>query len=217
MLSKLRGVVRPVQNGLAAPFVKANMSPSAVTLLAVPLSLASAGLCYLGFFKASLFLALLAFCMDFIDGAVARLSGRSSPFGNQLDAVVDRLVEGFILVGLAVYYPVLAALGLTFSTTISYIKARVGLVVISTNDDWPGLGDRSDRVALMLGALWALGYSTELVGSQLAPFFLVALLLVSGIGCCQRLLHAQKVIESAEKEGRLLPYLEPTTPSSPEG
>ena len=183
------------------------MSPSAVTLLAVPLSLASAGFCFFGCFKTSLVFATFAFGMDFIDGAVARLSGQSTPFGNQLDAVVDRLVEGLVLAGLATYYPLTTVIALTFCTTISYIKARVGLVLVSTNDDWPGLGDRTDRVMLMLAAIWALGFSVKLLGVQIAPLFLGLLIIISGIGCCQRLMFAQKLIESAEAEGRLLPYL----------
>lgn len=207
MLSRLRKVVGPVQNGLAAPFVKANVSATTVTLLALPLSLTSALLCVAGLGRAALAFAIASVLMDFLDGAVARCGGQNTAFGNQLDAVVDRVVEGFLLAGLAYHYPVASAIALTLGTTVSYIKARAGLVVVSDNSDWPGMGDRADRVALILIALWAHASSLQLWGLAVAGLVLWLLALVSGIGCVQRLFFAKKLIEAGESEGRLLPYL----------
>ena len=42
--------------------------------------------------------------LDSIDGAMARLSGKESIFGNLLDSVIDRYSEASIFIGLLGYY-----------------------------------------------------------------------------------------------------------------
>ena len=49
------------------------------------------------------FLALTAL-FDVLDGTVARRSNSSSTFGAFLDSTLDRLADGFVLGGLAVFY-----------------------------------------------------------------------------------------------------------------
>src|SRR6476660_10644960 len=49
------------------------------------------------------FLGLTAL-FDVLDGTVARRSNRSSTFGAFLDSTLDRLSDGFVLGGLAVFY-----------------------------------------------------------------------------------------------------------------
>lgn len=195
----------PVQNALAAPFVRLGVAPSQLTLCAIPLSFGAALLCVGECWLWAFAFAVLAVSMDFLDGAVARVAGKATPYGNFLDAVTDRLVEGFLLCGLAYHYPLPATLALTLSLSVSYIKARAGLVVISDNRDWPGVGDRADRVALILLALWVqsqgFGHGAVLI--------LWALVLLAGTGCVQRIRFAKTLIESSQ----LLPYLESSPPN----
>lgn len=207
MFSKLRTVVSPVQNALATPFVRLGVEPATLTLAAIPLSLLSGFLCVWEFWSWGLALALLALTMDFLDGAVARVANKTSAFGNFLDAVADRLVEGFLLCGLAYHFPVAATTALTLSVTVSYIKARAGLVVISDNRDWPGVGDRTDRVALVLLAIWVQSQGMHLLGLPAGALVLWALALLAGVGCYQRICYGKELIELAEEEGQLLPYL----------
>lgn len=190
---------------VAQPFVKLGVSPNTLTLLAVPLSAGAAFSVAVGQFQLGLVLAVPSVLLDFLDGAVARAGKQETAFGNHLEAVVDRFVEGALLVGLAVYYPVLAATALTFSTLVSYIKARVGLVMLADNRDWPGVGDRADRLVLVLLGLWGLaaGYPV------LCKISLLVLCLMAGWGAYQRLLHSKNLLLEAENEGRLLSQLVP--------
>lgn len=178
----------------------AGISPNIITLTAIPLSTLSALFTAQGYFTAGLALAVPALFLDFLDGAVARASGRETPFGNHLEAVVDRYVEGALLVGLSAHFPLLATSALTFSVLVSYIKARVGLVVLSDNRDWPGVGDRADRVMVVLATLLCLVYGNF----ALAQASLVFLTLLAAIGTVQRTLHSKQLIEQAQEEGRLL-------------
>ena len=200
MLSSLRQTVRPVGELVARPFVKAGISANAITLAAIPLSTMAGLFIAKGFFSVGFWLALPIILLDFLDGAVARASKSESLFGNHLEAVVDRYVEGAILVGLAVHYPLLAGSALTFSVLVSYIKARVGLVIVSDNSDWPGVGDRTDRMILLLVALQLLAQERVWLG-QLG---LLALVVVALIGTVQRMLHSKRLIEEAQAKGQTL-------------
>jgi len=93
----------------------------------------------------------------------------------------------------------------------SYAKPRVGLVIISDNHDWPAVGERSDRLlVLILGLLAAavvsqfliFKYSIIIVEATLFLIFLLTL-----VGFAQRVRYARMLILKAEKEGKLLPYL----------
>ena len=70
--------------------------------------------------------------MDALDGALARLSGSSSPFGAFLDSVTDRYAELFLFAGLLIHFLnigditacILVFISAAGSVLVSYIKAR---------------------------------------------------------------------------------------------
>ena len=126
---------------------------------------------------------------------MARASGQVSDYGNHLEAVVDRYVEAALLAGLSAHFPVLATAALGFSMLVSYIKARVALVIASDNSDWPGVGDRADRMVLLLLALLFLACGMP----QPSVLSLVALTVIAAVGSAQRLKHSKLLIERAEK------------------
>ncbi|MFA5505725.1 MAG: CDP-alcohol phosphatidyltransferase family protein [Vulcanimicrobiota bacterium] len=197
MLSSLRRKVQPIGRLVARPFVLAGISPNAITLAAVPLSTLAGLALAKGYFFPALALAVPAVLLDFLDGAVARASGQVSDYGNHLEAVVDRYVEAALLAGLSAHFPVLATAALGFSMLVSYIKARVGLVIASDNSDWPGVGGRADRMLLLLLVLLFLAY-----GYQTAGLFSLGLLTaVAAVGSFQRLRHSKLLIEEAATGG----------------
>lgn len=196
MLSLLRESVRPIGKAVAKPFVKAGISPNAITLTAVPLSTLAAFAIAKSFFWPAFFLSLISVLLDFLDGAVARASGQVSDYGNHLEAVIDRYVEAALLAGLAAHYPVLATVALGFSVLVSYIKARVGLVIKSDNSDWPGVGDRTDRVLLILLCILFLAYQHPVY----AHTSLWCLTGIAAVGSIQRLNHSRLLIEAQENE-----------------
>jgi phosphatidylglycerophosphate synthase len=176
---------------LARPLLGLGVTANSVTLTGLVLALLSGFSLARGDFGTGFALAMLAVLSDLIDGAVARASKAVTPFGDQLDAVVDRVVEGALLVGLSRHYPLLAPSILTFSMLVSYIKARVGLIIVADNSDWPGVGDRADRVVLLLLAIFALWR-----GWEWPALWLLRLLLgMTMLGSWQRLQHSRRLLE----------------------
>lgn len=107
------------------------------------------------------FLVLFAGLFDLLDGALARLAGRTSRFGALLDSVLDRFSEAAILAGLLWLYlsqesvvePLLLFAVLLGSFMVSYVRARAeGLGM----DCEVGLAARPERVLLLaLGLLFS--------------------------------------------------------------
>lgn len=192
MISQLREPTRPLRVALATPLVFLGVHPNAITLAAVPLAGVAALLLASGRHGLALVFALLACAMDFLDGEVARIQKRETAFGNYLEALVDRLVDGLLLLGYLPTHPVAAGLAVISGNLVSYSKARLGLVMPMDNSDWPGWGDRSDRLILLLASV-TLGPETTL-GTALL-YILVGL---SCIGCLQRVRYARARIEAHE-------------------
>src|SRR4051794_18859986 len=93
---------------------------------------------------------------DMIDGAMARESGRSSPFGAFLDSTLDRLGDAAIFGGLAMYYigpgdseafAGLAIYCLTMGSVTSYARARAEALGMEAK---VGIAERSDRLVSIL-------------------------------------------------------------------
>ena len=191
MISQLREPTRPLRVALARPLVRLGVHPNWITLAAIPLSTAAAWVLSQGNGRWALFLALLAAAMDFLDGEVARLQNRPTAFGNYLEALVDRWVDGVLLLGFLPFYALPAGLAIILSSLVSYTKARLGLVMATDNRDWPGWGDRPDRMILIF---CAMGVGPQ---SGWSHWLLWILVFVSLVGCLQRTQHARRQIEQA--------------------
>ncbi len=105
------------------------------------------------------FLGLTAI-FDVLDGTVARRSNQASTFGAFLDSTLDRLADGFVLGGLAVFYAlnqthhswasvpmvVVCLLGLIGAFLTSYTRARAEALGIHAK---VGMLQRPERVVLL--------------------------------------------------------------------
>jgi CDP-diacylglycerol--glycerol-3-phosphate 3-phosphatidyltransferase len=125
-------------------------------------------------------LALVFSALDMLDGAVARATGKASPFGAMFDSVLDRLSEAAVLGGILLYElelenheeVVLAFWAVVGSLMVSYVRARAeGLGTTMRS----GLFTRPERVmvtgvALLFGwlrpALWLLAVVTLVTTAQ---------------------------------------------------
>jgi CDP-diacylglycerol--glycerol-3-phosphate 3-phosphatidyltransferase/CDP-diacylglycerol--inositol 3-phosphatidyltransferase len=125
---------------------------------------------------------------DLIDGYMARLTGRVSRFGAFLDSTLDRIGDGAIFGGLALYfagpgdsdlYLALALVCLVMGGVTSYARARAeGLgfeakVGIAERADrlvailvMTGLGAIFDLPILMYLALWVLAVASTVTVAQ---------------------------------------------------
>jgi CDP-diacylglycerol--glycerol-3-phosphate 3-phosphatidyltransferase len=108
---------------------------------------------------------LFAGVFDIFDGALARASNRSYPYGAFLDSTTDRLSEGAVLVGLLVYFqrnhvslgPVLVVLSTLGSLMVSYVRARAQSLGFSCEG---GILARPERVLLTVLGLLLTPFST---------------------------------------------------------
>jgi choline kinase/phosphatidylglycerophosphate synthase len=129
-----RRLNRPLSWRLSLLFLRAGLSPNAVTGIAFGLTVAAAAVLGLGHewplaLVAGGILVHVASVVDGCDGEVARASLRSSPSGAFLDSVLDRVGDAAILVGLAVAAGfgtatlVLLVAALVTSALVPYVKA----------------------------------------------------------------------------------------------
>lgn len=131
-------------------------------------------------------LVIVAFiASDLFDGTMARLSGRAGPWGNFLDATMDRVADGCIFGALVLWsaatqnfwVTAAALICLIGGQVISYAKARAEAVGATAN---VGIAERAERLIIVLGAslLAGLGLPYVLPGALI----ILALLTVITIG-----------------------------------
>ncbi len=102
-------------------------------------------------------LVLAAGWFDIVDGAVARVTGKSSRRGAFLDSTLDRVAEvalfsGILLGGYA--SPILVLVALSLSLLVSYTRAKGDALGVALSG--VGIGERSERL-LALAVLSILG------------------------------------------------------------
>jgi phosphatidylglycerophosphate synthase len=143
---------------VARPLAVARVSPDLVTLLAVLLAAAALGPAAAGGWWLLLVAAMvvLSGLLDNVDGAVAVLTGRATPWGAVLDAVVDRIADLLFLAALLLAgAPVVAcALGGALMFLLEYLRARAaaaGLTDVGVVTVW----ERPTRVIVTAAFLVA--------------------------------------------------------------
>lgn len=168
------GVIEPP----ARLLLRLRVSPDVVTIAGTVGVVATALVCLPnGWFVQAVVIILVLGMSDLLDGTMARMAGTSGPWGNFLDATMDRIADGAIFGGLALYGALQdqpwvtsgALLALVMGQVTSYAKARAEAVGASAN---VGIAERAERLiiaglaALLTGlgvpyvlapALWLLG------------------------------------------------------------
>lgn len=157
MLERFRAFWTTVFSPVVTLLLRWGVSPDAVTVVGT-LGVVVGALVFFPqglLFAGVLFITAFVFS-DMIDGAMARASGRSSPFGAFLDSTLDRLGDAAIFGGLAMYYvgpgdnPALVALALynlTMGSVTSYARARAEALGMEAK---VGIAERADRLVAIL-------------------------------------------------------------------
>ncbi len=184
------------------PLSKIGITPSTITMLSLFLGLISGFLIYRGNFIAALVFLLFSGIFDSFDGALARVSGRTTKFGAVLDSTVDRIVEFSIVMGIFLFIShtspqntlkaaVLSMIAYSASVWVSYVKARAEGVGVS-----PAVGilQRRHRIALLSLALLL---SAILKNCAVTTFFYLFYILTAGcmITLFQRLVRTKKLLQ----------------------
>ncbi|MCB1124783.1 MAG: CDP-alcohol phosphatidyltransferase family protein, partial [Verrucomicrobiae bacterium] len=81
-----------------------NIHPKTITWLSLPLGAASGISAAVGFWSCAAFMLLLSGLCDMLDGALARIQLNASSSGAALDSVIDRYVEFFVFLGIALHF-----------------------------------------------------------------------------------------------------------------
>ena len=165
-----RKVSSAVLDPIARALLALRISPDAVTVVGT-LGTCVAALVFFprGDFVPGVLLIGVFVLADLLDGTMARLSGRAGPWGNFLDATLDRIADGCIFGALLLWavatgnpWTVAGALiSLVGGQVISYAKARAEAVGAQAN---VGLAERAERLIIVLlaalltgvGVTWAL-------------------------------------------------------------
>jgi CDP-diacylglycerol--glycerol-3-phosphate 3-phosphatidyltransferase len=137
------------------------------------------------------FLGLTAL-FDVLDGMVARRTNRSSAFGAFYDSTLDRVADGFVLGGLAVFFAtwhgwvgtamvVVCILGLIGTFVTSYTRARAEALGI---DAKVGVLQRPERVVLLSAPQAFFGLA---LGGLVLIAIIVLLTITAWITAAQRI------------------------------
>jgi CDP-diacylglycerol--glycerol-3-phosphate 3-phosphatidyltransferase len=143
---------------------RTRVTPNALTAAGVSLCLVASVLVFFEnrnewlFYWTGAVLFVIGSVLDILDGALARVGGKTTPFGAFLDSTTDRIGEAAMLgaIGLIFsryHHPV--ALALTFAAVagsflVSYTRARAEALGLRGD---VGIGSRAERVVVITGGL----------------------------------------------------------------
>ena len=179
--------------------VRMKVSPDAVTLTGtIGGSLSMLILIPQGEFIWAFVLGVFFGMSDLLDGTMARMTGKSGPWGNFLDATLDRITDGAVFAALVLwgmnqdnYWIVSGALlALVSGQVVSYAKARAEAVGATAN---VGIAERAERLILT-------GIAVLLTGLGV-PYVLAIALWIIGIAgvvtVSQRMIEVRRQLRSA--------------------
>lgn len=156
MLNRIRAAVTPLLRCLGWSLWRLGVTPSAVTLTGLLLSLTAPCFALLGLSWVVLVLLVVSLACDLIDGAVAKASNQASPKGALMDSVSDRVEELMFSLSLGFlgveWFLVMLFLGTSFLT--SYLRAIASQH--SINLEGVGFMERGERGLLTAASLTLL-------------------------------------------------------------
>ena len=151
---RIRGAARPAALALG----RLGLTPNALTVIGF------AGTCVAAIAAAAQSwlvagVLVIAFgIFDMFDGALARATGKASPFGAFLDSTLDRTGESLVLAGVAygaavAGFPViagLAAAAIAFASVVTYARAKAEVIGVPGD---VGIAPRPERLVILAGGL----------------------------------------------------------------
>ncbi len=157
------------------------LTPNALTLIGLLLNCAVAGVLAGGWLRWGGVLVLAAGLFDLLDGAMAKVTDQTTPFGAFLDSTLDRYSEVILFGGLLLHLlstpdarqgALLIYLTITGSILVSYARARAEALGYKLQ---VGLLARPERILILaaglvlgqvIAALWLLAIFTNITAAQ---------------------------------------------------
>jgi len=179
---------------------RTRVTPNALTVSGVSLCLAAAvlvpfeNLGELLFYWLGAGIFVFGSILDILDGALARVGGKSTVFGAFLDSTTDRVGEGAMLAAIALVFArngndtavVFTIVGVAGSFLVPYVRAKAEALGLRGD---VGLGSRAERVVVITAGL-------VLAPWGLLPWAIYLLAATSWFTVLQRVLHVRKQLLS---------------------
>lgn len=152
-----RKYVQPVIEKTAHGCLRRGLTANQITVAAFLIGISSSVFVYFGFPILGVAILWLSGFFDAVDGSMARLSGKSSPWGTVLDVTFDRIVEVGIIIALALRHPDPLILFLLMLLSISIIITMTIFLTVGAVSDkqseksfyyQPGLAERTEGFIL---------------------------------------------------------------------
>jgi CDP-diacylglycerol---glycerol-3-phosphate 3-phosphatidyltransferase len=143
---------------------RTSVTPNALTTAGVLLCIGSSLPVYFEYRNEILFywlgagIFVVGSILDILDGALARIGGKTTPFGAFLDSTTDRVGEGFMLGAIALVFHrhgdqvalAFAFAAVVGSFLVSYTRARAEALGLKGD---VGIGSRAERVVVITAGL----------------------------------------------------------------
>jgi CDP-diacylglycerol--glycerol-3-phosphate 3-phosphatidyltransferase len=173
-----RGFFTALFTPIARWLLKIGVSPDAITIVGTAGVVVGALVFYpLGqLFWGTVFITAFIFS-DVIDGIMARMQNLGGRWGNFLDSSLDRLADGALFAGLAIWFftggadapiAIAAVVCLVLGMVVSYVRAKAESLGFQAN---VGIAERAERLVSVL-------VITGLTGVGLPPVVLLATLVL---------------------------------------
>jgi CDP-diacylglycerol--glycerol-3-phosphate 3-phosphatidyltransferase len=194
-------LIEPVADGL----VRAGVAPNTITTVGTLCAMASGVIYASGHIRTGGWFMGLTALFDVLDGTVARRTGRSTAFGAFYDSTLDRVADGFVLGGFAVFWAtqpgawalvmvgvsVLALIG-TYLT--SYTRARAEALGVDASG---GVLQRPERVVLLSAPQAFFGLA---LGGLVLSSILVLLTVTAWLTAAQRIVAVYRATDRSAAE-----------------
>jgi CDP-diacylglycerol--glycerol-3-phosphate 3-phosphatidyltransferase len=170
------------------------VTPNQVTITGTVLNVAAAALVVADHLIYAGIVFLLAGCFDMLDGALARLAQKVTPFGAFLDSTLDRVSEGVVMAAIAYLLAAegraldaaLVVLALLGAILVSYTRARAESLGVECK---VGLMSRPERIILI-----ALGLFFDVL-----PYVIYIMLALTMVTVIQRVVHTYRQLGRSKK------------------
>lgn len=152
--NRAEALIEPWAGPVAEWLARAGVSPALLTILSLALTLPAAVLIAAGWPALGCGLAAFATSLDWLDGQVARRSGKTTAAGNFLDSTLDRWGDLLLFAATAILFreslPFLVAslLAMLSAVLVSYARAKAESLGVALT---VGRMQRTERLALFCG------------------------------------------------------------------
>ena len=188
----LRGHLERALRPLAYLLLFQRVTPNQVSVVAVLLNVATGALVVAGHPMSAAVLYLVAGACDLLDGMLARLAHRTTPFGAFLDSTLDRISEGVVFTAVAYHFAAqgqsleaaLVVLALLGSFMVSYTRARAEAAGFEC---LVGLVTRAERIPLLAAGLFF----------GVLPEVMYVIVVLTSVTVAQRVFHAHRELRAS--------------------